>query len=116
ELQANPGGVSGAVVEGVAVDRNGAVLVGDDHVQRPVVVQIDQGDPAGVVGRGDAGLLGHVDELQPVGVAAVELEAARLVGVNAAAAQVAPHVGVGVSVGAGLHQLVVDVPVVRAGV
>ena len=92
-----------AVVEGVAVDRDGLELVGDEDIQGAVVVEIGKGDPPGVrLGR-PAELRSHVDELEIAGVALAEVDAVRLPAEDAVAAQVPPPVGVRVDLRPGAH-------------
>src|SRR5207249_9652327 len=94
-------------------DRQGLELVGDEDVEGAVVVEIDEGDAARVRLRGPPEPRRDVDELRAAPVAAVEIDAVRLLPEDAVAAEVPPHVRVGVNLGSRAHELLVHVPVAR---
>jgi hypothetical protein len=95
----------------VAEHRGCAELVRNHDVHASVIVHVDGRDTARDLGVGQARRVSDVDELRLLPHAAIQIHAPSLRGKHAIAAQVGPLVGVGVGVGARLHEFVVRIPV-----
>ena len=102
-----------AGVDGVAVEEQGAALVGDDDIERARIEQVGHDDGAAVKGVGDADGVGDVDELAR---AVVEPNALLLVAGVAAAVDGGPVIGVGDDGGVAARDLGEVVPVAALAV